>query len=360
MGRTTKVFVNGANGLIGRSAFAAFMHHPVEGVEIVGLNSLRGAKAVNAETFVLLQKRNSIPQHALAEIEIGEKITIGDQPAQMLLVKGKKIPYFQLPTAKIPHDALGTDVVLEITPEEGQAKRVEVQLAKGVKKAILSSPAEKADFEGVYIYRDQVKPEYKSIDTQTCTTNALIPPVHAIDQAFGTTEVYALTVHAVTPSQNLFDGPSGRSRYPIDVLRGLACMERIEPASTGAAKRLPKNIPHLKGRCASDALRVPVLDGSIVYPIVCITKQPATADKVNEVLREFARSKQSDGTVAYNEEKYPLTSSEVLGRPEASIIDPHLTRVIGTNMVIIGAWYDNMYGAPYTMFKWACYVHQEL
>lgn len=360
MAKVTKVFINGANGLVGRTAFAAFMHHPVEGVEIIGLNSMKGSKAVDAETFVLLSRRNSIAQHAIADIAAGEQVTIGNQSAQMLAVKGRKIPYFQLPTAKIPHDTLGTDVVLEITPAEGQAKRVEAQLAKGAKKAVMASPAEKADFEGVYIHRAQVKPEHKSIDTQTCTTNALIPPVYAVDQAFGTTEVYALTVHAVTPSQSLFDGPSGRSRYPIDVLRGLACMERIEPASTGAAKRLPKNIPHLKGKCASDALRVPVLDGSIVYPIVCITKQPVTADRVNEALKEFAKSKQSDGTVAYSEEKYPLTSSEILARPEASIIDPHLTRVIGTNMLILGTWYDNMYGAPYTMFKWAKYVHQEV
>ncbi len=356
----TKVFINGANGLVGRTAFAAFMQHPVEGVEVVGLNSMKGSKSLDAETFVLLNRRNSIPQHAISDISAGDQVTIGNQPAQMLTVKGKKIPYFQQPTSKIPHEALGTDVVLEITPADGQAKRVEAQLAKGVKKAVMASPAEKADFEGVYIHRAQLKPEHRSIDTQTCTTNALIPPVFAVDQAFGTTEVYALTVHAVTPSQSLFDGPSGRSRYPIDVLRGLACMERIEPASTGAAKRLPKNIPHLKGKCASDALRIPVLDGSIVYPIVCITKQPVTVDKINEVLKEFAKSKQSGGTIAYNDEKYPLTSAEILGRPEASIIDPHLTRVVGTNVVILAAWYDNMYGAPYTMFKWARYAHKEV
>jgi glyceraldehyde 3-phosphate dehydrogenase len=86
---------------------------------------------------------------------------------------------------------------------------------------------------------------------------------------------------------------------------------------------------------------VPVAAGSIA-DITFIAKRATTAEEVNELLRSAARTPRWEGIFATTDEE--LVSSDIVGRPVASIADLGMTRVVDGNLVKVLAWYDNEIG----------------
>jgi glyceraldehyde 3-phosphate dehydrogenase len=78
-----------------------------------------------------------------------------------------------------------------------------------------------------------------------------------------------------------------------------------------------------------------------------ISKNPTTAEEVNEILKKASKDKRWENIFSVTEE--PLVSSDILGSHYGSMADLGMTRVVGGNLVKVMGWYDNEMGYTYTL-----------
>ncbi|MCK4339911.1 MAG: aldehyde dehydrogenase, partial [Candidatus Cloacimonetes bacterium] len=142
------------------------------------------------------------------------------------------------------------------------------------------------------------------------------------------------TIHAYTSDQRLLDAPHK------DLRRARSAAMNIIPTTTGAAKATGKVIPELEGKLDGMAMRVPVLNGSIV-DFLCVVNKSTSADEINIAMKNAAEN-ELKGILQYSEE--PLVSTDIIGNPYSSIFDSSLTKVMQENLVKVISWYDNEWG----------------
>jgi glyceraldehyde 3-phosphate dehydrogenase len=171
------------------------------------------------------------------------------------------------------------------------------------------------------------------ISNASCTTNCAAPMAQVLDACFGIESGLLTTVHSYTADQNLLDGPHK------DLRRARSAAVNIIPTSTGAAKAVGLVLPQLAGRLDGVAVRVPVVDASLVDLTVQLT-EPATAAQVNAAFHTAAEA-QLKGILRCTEE--PVVSHDVIGENASCLLDTGLTRVAG-RMVKVFGWYDNEWG----------------
>lgn len=313
-----KVAINGF-GRIGRLAYR--LMHDDANYEIVALNDLS-----NADELAYLLKYDSAQGRFDRDIKV-----VGDK----LIVDGKVSNiYAERDPENLPWKELGVDVVLECTgfflSEEAANKHIKA----GAKKVLLSAPA-KSDSIKMIVYgvnENTLDGSETIVSAASCTTNCLAPMVKVLDDNFGVSHGIMTTIHAYTNDQAVLDRthPKGyKSR------RGRASAANVIPASTGAAKAVGKVLPHLNGKLTGQALRVPVITGSIVDLTVELKKE-VTVESINKAFKNAANE-----TLEYTEE--PIVSTDVIGL-KGSVFDAGTTQVIdenGKQMVKIMGWYDN-------------------
>merc|ERR1711953_487148 len=122
--------------------------------------------------------------------------------------------------------------------------------------------------------------DYKASDTvvsnASCTTNCLAPLTKCVNDTFGIVEGLMTTVHAMTATQLVVDGPS---RGGKDWRGGRCASANIIPSSTGAAKAVGKVIPSVNGKLTGMAFRVPTPDVSVV-DLTCRLEKGAKMDAI--------------------------------------------------------------------------------
>ena len=79
------------------------------------------------------------------------------------------------------------------------------------------------------------------------------------------------TIHSYTNDQRILDLPHK------DLRRARAAALNIIPTSTGVSKTITKLYPHLKGKISALALRVPVLNPSVVIFTCRLANQTTTS-----------------------------------------------------------------------------------
>lgn len=317
-----KIGINGF-GRIGRNSFkAAFNKHPE--IEIVAVNDLYDTK-----TLAHLLKYDSVFGTFDATVEAKDS---------SLVVNGKEIKIFaEKDPANIPWKDLGVDIVVEssgvFTSKDKAIKHIE---AGGAKKVIISAPAKGEDITIVMgVNEEKYNPkEHHVISNASCTTNCLAPVAKVLMDNFGIQKGLMNTVHSYTNDQRILDLPHK------DLRRARAAALNIIPTTTGAAKAVALVIPELKGKLNGFALRVPTPTVSIV-DFTCLLEKSATAEQVNDALREAAEGKMK-GILGYTEE--PLVSMDFKGCELSSIVDGLSTMVIEDDFVKVISWYDNEWG----------------
>lgn len=317
-----KVGINGF-GRIGRNALkAAFAKHPE--IEVVAINDLYDTK-----TLAHLLKYDSVFGTFDAEIKAKDS---------SISVNGKEIKVFaERDLANIPWKDLEVDVVVESTgvfrSKDQAIKHIE---AGGAKKVIISAPAKGEDITIVMgVNEDKYDPkEHHVISNASCTTNCLAPVAKVLMDNFGIEKGLMNTIHSYTNDQRILDLPHK------DLRRARAAALNIIPTTTGAAKAVALVIPELKGKLNGFALRVPTPTVSVV-DLTCQLSKSATAEQINEALKQAAEGKMK-GVLGYTEE--PLVSMDFKGCPLSSIVDGLSTMVIEDDMVKVVAWYDNEWG----------------
>jgi len=325
------VAINGF-GRIGRMVFRAGMND--KKINFVAINDL-----TSTENLAYLLKYDSV--HG----KLPNKISSANG---FLKIDGKKIPVFaEKDPAQLPWEKLKVDVVIESTGFFLTKELASKHLTAGAKKVLLSAPA-KDDKVKNFVYGVNHKKYNKKKDhivsNASCTTNCLAPVAKVLDEKFGIVSGLLTTVHAYTSTQKMVDGPSSKFR------RGRAAAQNMVPTTTGAAIATTKVLPQLQGKMDGMAIRVPIIDGSIV-DFTCVLKKKTTVEEVNLAMKKAAQ-KELKGILEYSEEE--LVSSDILTNPHSSIFDSKLTTAVGKTVKIF-TWYDNEWGYSNRMIdmvKW--------
>jgi glyceraldehyde 3-phosphate dehydrogenase len=172
------------------------------------------------------------------------------------------------------------------------------------------------------------------ISNASCTTNCVAPMVKVLHESFGIVQGFMTTVHAITNDQNVLDAPHKDPR------RARTAATNIIPTSTGAARAVGQVLPELDGRLDGVALRVPVVDGSLV-DLGVLVERDATVDEVNGAFASSAASGPLAGKLRYTTE--PMVSTDVIGDEASCIFDAGLTQAAARFVKVFG-WYDNEWG----------------
>jgi glyceraldehyde 3-phosphate dehydrogenase len=161
-----------------------------------------------------------------------------------------------------------------------------------------------------------------------------VPLVKPLHDAIGVVNGLMTTVHAYTNDQVLTDV------FHEDLRRARAAAMNVIPAKTGAASAVGLVLPELNGKLDGYAIRVPVINVSIV-DLSFVAARDTTVDEVNDIMKKASESGPLKGILGYN--TAPLVSSDFNHDARSSIFDATLTKVSG-RLVKVSSWYDNEWG----------------
>src|SRR5829696_9174630 len=328
-----RVAINGF-GRIGRLVMRAALEHPEKQLQVVGINDL-GPVATNAH----LLKYDSVHGRFEGEVTCGDDWIDGGQGR--VRVTAERDP------AKLPWRELGVDVALECTGIFTRREAAAKHLEAGAKKVIISAPAEGADMTIVMgVNQDELKPEHQVISNASCTTNCLAPVAYVLHKGIGIERGYMTTIHAYTGDQSLQDTLHG------DLRRARAAALSLIPTSTGAARAVGLVLPELKGKLDGTAIRVPTPNVSLI-DFKFDAKRDTTADEVNSLMEEAAKSNRFRGIVGIN--KAPTVSVDFNHDSHSSTFDVTQTQVLDKRFVRVLSWYDNEWGFSNRMVEVAAH-----
>lgn len=131
-------------------------------------------------------------------------------------------------------------------------------IPNGASKVLLTAPG--AGIPNIVhgVNHTQNNPDDTDIfSAASCTTNAITPILKAIEDSFGVVQGHLETIHAYTNDQNLVDNMHKKHR------RGRAAALNMVITETGAGKAVTKALPSFEGKLTSNAIRVPVPNGSL-------------------------------------------------------------------------------------------------
>ncbi len=231
---------------------------------------------------------------------------------------------------------------------EGLSKHLQ---SKGVKNVLLTAPGKDNIPNIVYgVNHENFKPDdYQIFSAASCTTNAITPALKVIEDNYGVEHGHIETIHAYTNDQNLVDN------YHKKYRRGRAAAVNMVITETGAGKAVAKAIPSLQGKLTSNAIRVPVPNGSLAILNLKLKKE-TTIDDLKATMKQAALDGKLVEQIKYavNNE---LVSSDIVGVAAAGIFDSNATIVSedGKN-VLIYMWYDNEFGYVHQVLRLAKYI----
>jgi glyceraldehyde 3-phosphate dehydrogenase len=215
--------------------------------------------------------------------------------------------------------------------------------SKGASKVILTAPG-KGDLKNVVagLNNDIIEPGDTIISAASCTTNAIAPPLKAMDDEYGIVAGHVETVHAFTNDQNLIDNYHKASR------RGRSAPLNMVLTETGAAVAVAKVLPQLSGKLTGNAIRVPTPNVSMAILNLTLDRE-TTKDEVNEFMRNQALHSSLRKQIDYSASP-EVVSSDFVGSRHACVFDAQATIVNGKQAVLY-LWYDNEFG-------YSCQVHR--
>ena len=324
---TIRVAINGY-GRIGRMVLRALYEDQVNGkprrdIKIVAINAM-GDIAINAH----LTQYDSAHGRFPAEVSVD-----GD----CMVVNGDRIKMFCTRNpAETPWGELGVYLVLEC--------KAMIHIQQGAKKVLISAPGEK-DVDATIVYgvnQDVLKPSDVVVSNASCTTNCLAPLVKPLLEKIGIESGLMTTIHAFTNDQVLTDV------YHKDMRRARSAVTSMIPTKTGAAKAVGLVLPALAGRFDGFAMRVPVINVSVV-DLTFAASRSTSVDEVNSILKAASEG-ELKGILGFN--TLPLVSIDFNHDPRPSIYDASQTRVSADGKLVkVLAWYDNEWGYSVQMLN---------
>ncbi|GAL61146.1 glyceraldehyde-3-phosphate dehydrogenase [Algibacter lectus] len=222
--------------------------------------------------------------------------------------------------------------------------------SKGVDKVLLTAPGKGIPNIVYGVNHKENNPDKHAIfSAASCTTNAITPILKVMEDSFGIKSGHLETIHAYTNDQNLVDNFHGKYR------RGRAAALNMVITETGAGTAVSKALPSLEGKLTSNAIRVPVPNGSLAILNLELEKE-TSLQAVNTILKKYALEGDLVEQIKY-ELSDELVSSDIVGCSAPSIYDSKATivRKDGKN-ILLYIWYDNEYGYSHQVIRLAKYI----
>ncbi|MEQ6889593.1 type I glyceraldehyde-3-phosphate dehydrogenase [Halomonas sp. CS7] len=316
---TLKIAINGF-GRIGRNVLRALYENGYrDRVQVVAINDL-GDPALNAH----LLRHDTVHGHFPFAV---------DHDEESLSVDGQRIAILsEQDPAALPWQALGVDLVMECTGLFTHRADAARHLEAGARRVLISAPSPDADATVVFgVNEDVLTAEHEVVSNASCTTNCLAPLAQALHEAVGIENGLMTTVHAYTNDQHLSDV------YHKDPYRARSATHSMIPTKTGAAAAVGLVLPALKGKFDGLAVRVPVINVSLV-DLTFTASRDTSREEINAIV---ARAAEASPVLAVNAQ--PLVSIDFNHDAHSSTFDANHTRVNG-RLVKVMAWYDNEWG----------------
>jgi len=244
-------------------------------------------------------------------------------------------------------DALVIDNTGAFTTEEALKRHL---VSKGVNKVLLTAPGKGVPNIVYGVNHNDYNPDKVDIySAASCTTNAITPILQVVEEALGVVKGHLETIHAYTNDQNLVDNMHKKYR------RGRAAALNMVITETGAGSAVAKALPSLAGKLTSNAIRVPVPNGSLVVLNLEVAK-PTSIEEVNGIMRKYALEGELVEQIKYSLNN-ELVSSDIVGTSAPSIFDSNATIVSGDGKnIVLYVWYDNEYGYSHQVIRLAKYI----
>ena len=303
----------------------------------------------------ILEKRASLLKMDSVHGDFNGTVSI-DEENNALIINGTTVYIISANAPEdIDYNTYGINDALVI--DNTGAFRDDVALArhlkgKGVSKVLLTAPGKGIPniVHGVnHLVHD---PNIVDIfSAASCTTNAITPILKAVEETFGVDHGHLETIHAYTNDQNLVDNMHSKYR------RGRAAALNMVITETGAGKAVSKALPSFEGKLTSNAIRVPVPNGSLAILNLELNKE-TTKEKLNAIIKKYAMQGDLVEQIQYSINN-ELVSSDIVGTSAPSIYDSNATIVAKNGKsVVLYVWYDNEYGYSHQVIRLAKYIAQ--
>lgn len=268
-----------------------------------------------------------------------------------LIINGTSISIIaELDPSKIDWTVYNIDWVVESSGRFTTRQKAQLHLDAGAAHVLITAPAKEEDIAiipGVNEKKFNPKTD-RIVSLGSCTTNAFIPTLKIVHDAFGIESGFMTTVHAYTNSQVLLDVNDS------DLRRSRAAALNIIPTSTGASTMLDKVLPELKGKIDAVAIRIPIAKVSLIE-LTFIAKKPISPELINNQFLKAAESTMK-GIMSVSME--PLVSSDYSCSPFSVVIDGLLTKTVDSLGQVFG-WYDNEWGYSVRLMDFLLYVSKK-
>jgi len=243
------------------------------------------------------------------------------------------------------NDALIIDNTGAFRDKEALSRHLQ---AKGASKVLLTAPGKGIPNIVHGVNHKKYDPDTVDIfSAASCTTNAITPVLKVLEDTYGIKKGHLETIHAYTNDQNLVDNMHSKYR------RGRAAALNMVITETGAGKAVSKALPALEGKLTSNAIRVPVPNGSLAILSLQLRTQ-TSKDNLNATLKHHALEGELVEQIKYSLDN-ELVSSDIIGSTAPSIFDSKATITDGDTIVIY-VWYDNEYGYSHQVMRLAKHI----
>jgi glyceraldehyde 3-phosphate dehydrogenase len=325
-----RIAINGF-GRIGRNVLRAWFEHQHDfHFEIVAINDV-----ADVETLVHLLKYDTTHGRFCADVQVVHEqhhtyLEISYlQRFLKVRVLNEAHPY------DLPWYGLNVDVVLECTGLFRSRAAATQHLTAGAKRVIIgAAPFDSVDAAIVYgVNHQEVKETDQIISSVSCTTQALVPLVKILDDAFGIETALMTEIHAVTADQSVLD------HAHRDLRRARAAGQNIIPTTSSALGALKQVMPKMENRIDGYSIRVPTINVAAI-DLSFVAQKAVDVRSLNQALIQAAQQHYANIMQVTDE---PLVSSDFNHSPYSLIVDLNQSMVVGQQAKVF-AWYDNEWG----------------
>ena len=343
-----KVAINGF-GRIGRLVARELMTRTGKGNQL----RLRAVVTRDEVNRAVLEKRASLLKSDSVHGPFSGTVNIDEKNAALIIngttvhmisaSKPEDIDY----TAFGIKDALIIDNTGAFRDDKALSKHLK---SKGAAKVLLTAPGKGIPNIVHGVNHKEYSPDDISIfSAASCTTNAITPVLKAIQDSLGVVQGHLETIHAYTNDQNLVDNMHSKYR------RGRAAGLNMVITETGAGKAVAKALPVFEGKLTSNAIRVPVPNGSLAILNLEVEKE-TSIQKVNNILKKYALNGDLVEQIQYSVDN-ELVSTDIIGSSAPAIYDSNATIVAADKKnIVLYIWYDNEYGYSHQVIRLAKYI----
>lgn len=206
----------------------------------------------------------------------------------------------------------------------------------GIGRVVLTAPG-KGKLKNIVhgINHGEINADDKIVSAASCTTNAIVPVLKAVNDKFGIVNGHVETVHSYTNDQNLIDNFHKGDR------RGRSAALNMVITETGAATAAAKALPELAGKLTGNAIRVPTPNVSMAILNLNL-EHASTREEMNEYLRHMALHSDLSRQIDYVASQ-EVVSTDFVGSRYAGVVDAEAT-ICNDNRAVLYVWYDNEFG----------------